>query len=250
MYVDLKFQDNTAVLTLGRTRTNSLDREFLKEIYEAICRLDSMEEVNAVVITSLLPFGFSSGLDLGSLFEEGSPEKTGKNICDAVKQVYDINMKIMSSRKMFVAALSGPVIGSGASMALCCDLRVATERTWFWIPEPQYGGLSADGSIEVLCAKVGASRAAMLLLTNDRINACTANEWGLIYRLAPPESLQKTAMELAGRLAGYSPGSMGLTKKIINGCVNPRFHGSMLDGLTGSAESYNRLAPFMNGRRQ
>lgn len=248
MGVKLVEENNIVLVQLDYPRTNSLDLTCLDEIKDVLCRIEAMEHINTVILASGLPFGFSSGLDLGGLFVQDEPYRTGENICKAVRAVYTINRKILSSRKIFIASLHGPVIGSAASMAICCDLCIAAENTWFWIPEPQYGGLAADGVIEVLSRKIGISRASALLLTNDRINGRVLYDWGLFYRILQKEKLEQEVWAIARRLSGYSNASMALTKEFLNSTLKHIFEEEKLLELLNSAESYNRLQPYVMGK--
>lgn len=249
MYVEFESEGAVGVLKLNRSRTNSLDPAFLTEISDILTQLETLSELQCVIMTSELKFGFSSGLDLGALFTTDDSQQTAHNIAQAVGQVYQISQQIIRSPKIFIAALTGPVIGSALSMALSCDLCIATSNTWFWVPEPQYGGLAADGIIETLNQKIGAARAAMLLLTNERFDAKTAGEWGVLYQIVDHSQLNETARALARRLAKYSGLTMAATKELINVGMTGPFEQDKLRQLLRTDESYRRLMPFMANKK-
>ena len=162
MYVDKEIKDSIGYIWLNRPRTNSLSHTLLEELLEAVTAFDAENEITAVVLSSRLPFGFSGGLDLGSFYVSGEHELTGSNVYKAVYLTFQINRKIVSSDKILIAVLSGPVIGSAASIAFSCDIRIADSGAWFWLPDPQYGGLLADGGLEMLTRHIGNSRACTL----------------------------------------------------------------------------------------
>lgn len=244
MYTEIEILGAIGVLGLNRPRTNSLNHAFLQEIYEKICYLDSLYSINVVIVKSLQPFGFSSGLDLGSFFIEESLELSADNIYRGVSIVYKINEKILSSKKIFIAALRGPVIGSSLSIAISCDFRVASQNTWFWLPDPQYGGLLADGGIELLQKLIGTSRAAMILLSNDRIDVELAREWGLFYKVTSEEDFEKTVLSLARRLSNFSELTLGLNKKILNKESIGYFKKEELKEIVNSQSTYTRLGSY------
>ncbi|WP_313558770.1 enoyl-CoA hydratase/isomerase family protein [Ruminiclostridium cellobioparum] len=244
MYVDKEIKDSIGYIWLNRPRTNSLSHTLLEELLEAVTAFDAEDEITAVVLSSRLPFGFSGGLDLGSFYVSGEHELTGSNVYKAVYLTFQINRKIVSSDKILIAVLSGPVIGSAASIAFSCDIRIADSGAWFWLPDPQYGGLLADGGLEMLTRHIGNSRACTLALTNDRINADRAFSMGLLYRLFNRENLQQEAVKLAKRISEYSKNTLSLSKKIINKNVLESFEDKMLKQVLVSEDMIKRLSDY------
>lgn len=245
MYIETETRGRVKVLWLNREGTNSLDRDFLSRITAQLETVESADDIGVVVIASRLPFGFSSGLDLKSLFVQGDARQTSANVYRAVKQVHQINKMITSSVKIYIAALSGPVIGSAASISLGCDLRIADDRMWFWLPDPQFGGLAADGGIELLREMLGVSRAKAMLITNRRMNAAELYDWGLLYRVVGPGQLYDSVMELADRLAGYSSLTLGTTKTLVNGNILGDFQESALSRVLDPEQVYERLRHYL-----
>ncbi|MCC5466511.1 enoyl-CoA hydratase/isomerase family protein [Pelosinus baikalensis] len=248
MHVEVDIINNVGVLRLNRPRVNSLNHDFLQEIVESLCFMESQELIKVVVILSKQPFGFSSGLDLSNFFDRNCPERLADHVYKAVTQVYQINSRILSSEKTFIAALSGPVIGSAASIALACDLRIAARNTWFWLPDPQYGGLLADGGIDLLVKLVGVSRASMLVLTSDRINAEQADKWGLLYGITSVEELEKEALSVADRLSNYSQLTLSMSKKILNSDILGPFQEEKLREVVNSDQPFMRLQSFIRNQ--
>ncbi len=239
MYINLSREQGICILSLNRPGTNSLQQDLLDELYAAITGISHDEAVKAVILTSSLPFGFSSGLDLGSF--QGTHAAFAKNVYRAVYKTFQIVQSITACPKIYIAALAGPVIGSGSSIALACDLRIAAVGTWFWLPDPQYGGLLGDGGLVRLAQITGIGRAAMLALTNERINLDTADKWGLIYKTAPREILMETALTAAARLCGLSPKTLEHHKKILNQTMQLHFPGKALRKLLHSPETSRRF---------
>ncbi|MEF2965914.1 enoyl-CoA hydratase/isomerase family protein [Paenibacillus sp. M1] len=245
MFVDMEVRGGSVgIITMNRPATNSLNILLLSELSQAIDAFEEQKEIHVVLIKSSLSFGFSSGLDLGSFYKAGDREKTGWNIYNSVKQVFDINQKIVKSAKIYIAVLSGPVIGSAVSIALSCDLRIANETMWLWLPDPQYGGLLADGGSEMLAHLIGSSRAKMALLTNDRISAKKAWDWGLIYDMPDGPNLELISLNISRRLASYSYATLRETKKAFNDGVFGTFRRDELMNTAFSFEMYQRLEQY------
>lgn len=243
MLTRIEISDSVGKLILSRPRTNSLNHEFLVEIYNRICAFEVDANIHYVVILSDLPFGFSSGLDLGAFFSDSN--KFAANVFNAVQQVYEINKKIISSPKIYLAGLSGPVIGSAASFVFSCDFRLAATNTWFWLPDPQYGGLLADGGLELLVRLVGLSKAKMFALTNERINAAQAFDSGMINKLYDIDKLHKSIDDFVSKLLKYSYDTISYSKQIMNSGLLPQFHNDALNNILQSGDLPNRMSRFL-----
>jgi enoyl-CoA hydratase/carnithine racemase len=221
----------------------------LDELYDKVCWASEHDTVKVVVLTSKLPLGFSSGLDLGSFMDDRQTVFVEK-VYNAVYKSFQVARAITQSAKIFIAALSGSVIGSAASIAFSCDFRIAAPGTWFWLPDVQYGGFLADGGIELLSKLVGNSRAYMLGLTNDRINLDEADKWGLIYKIADISKLEETAFSFAKRLCGFSFNTLSLHKKIINDDLLNDYREEQLKSILTSEDTYLKLKSYMQSKKK
>jgi len=229
---------------MNRPGTNSLNQDLHDELYETLRRTEEQNDIKTVVLTSRLPFGFSSGLDLGSF--KGDHPVFAEKVYNAVHRSFQTVKIIARSQKIFIAALAGPVIGSAASIAFSCDFRIAAPGTWFWLPDPQYGGFLADGGIELLTGLAGNSRSLRLALMNEHIDLDEADAWGLICKIAERRKLEDTALAAADRLCGLSFQTLGLHKKIINENTVGRFRGEELKTLLRSEETYEKFRSYTN----
>ena len=245
MYIDTDFREDVCYIYLTRQKTNSLNQELLDGLYDKVCCASEHQDVRVVILASKLPFGFSSGLDLGSFMDE-QQSIFAEKVYNVVYKSFQIVKSILQSPKIFIAALAGSVIGSAASIAFSCDFRIAAPGTWFWLPDAQYGGLLADGGIELLTRLTGNSRAYMLGLTNDRINLDEAERWGLIYKTVERRKLNETAFTTAKRLCGYSFQTLSSHKKIINEGLLNDFREAQLKEILSSKDSYQKLQSYMN----
>jgi enoyl-CoA hydratase/carnithine racemase len=119
--------------------------------------------------------------------------------------------------KPIIAALDGMTAGAGAVLALASDLRVATDRARFAFLFTKVGLTGADMGAGYLLPKiVGLGRAFELLLLGDTIDAATAERYGLVNRVVPPEQLLDAANEWARRLASGPTLAIAMTKRMVN----------------------------------
>ena len=240
MYTNFTTDEAVGMLILDRSPANSMNIEFLTELNEILHRIDKIDHIKVIILSSAYSRIFSSGLDLRSLSGDDS-RKTAANIFRAVELVYKIVTRILQSDKVFISAISGAAIGSAVSIALSCDFCIGTSNAWFWLPDPQYGGLLADGGLDIVTHAVGASRARMMLLTNDRVDACKARDWGLIYKLVDAGQLDNAALYEAKRICSYSGDTLRYTKKLVNRHLQDKFHKYALMKVLQGNEVHMRL---------
>ncbi len=244
MYIDIKIQDNICSIYMNKPGTNSLDQKLLDELYKKVQWAIEQKNIKIVIIMSKLSFGFSSGLDLGSFMDNQQTVFTD-NVHNAVFTSFQIVELILHSPKIFIAALSGPVIGSAMSIALSCDFRIASKNTWFWLPDVQYGGLLADGGIDILTKTVGSSKAFMITLTNDRFNINEAYNMGLIYKITEFQKFEETSFLFAKKLCGLSFNTLIKHKEIINKGLLSNFQEKQLLEILNSKDTFQRLKSYI-----
>jgi 2-(1,2-epoxy-1,2-dihydrophenyl)acetyl-CoA isomerase len=214
-------QDGGAArITLNRPDTlNAWHREFGRELKQAI-EVDAADPaVRAVLITGA-GRGFSSGADLKSGFEpadDGMP--------DIAKELNDFYHPIMTGlrhlEKPVVAAVNGPAVGIGASLAFACDLVLAGESAYFGLAFVNIGLMPDGGSTLFVPAAVGKARAFQLALLGERVEAAKALDWGLINYVHPDDRLLDEATALVRRLAAGPTQSYASSKKALNRMLYP-----------------------------
>lgn len=110
-----------------------------------------------------------------------------------------------------IARLHGNVVGGAAVLALACDFRIAAEDTSFWIPEVDLGIPLTWGAVPLLIRECGMARAREAVVLCDRIDAATAERWGMAHRVVPASELDAAVDEWAERLAAKPAAAMSLT---------------------------------------
>ncbi len=136
----------------------------------------------------------------------------------------------LSLPQPLIAALHGFVLGSGIEIALCCDIRIASEDARFGLPEVKLGIIPAAGGTQTLPRLIGRGRALEMLLTNRWLNAEEALHFGLVNRVVPKEKLIESAEEMARKIASYDPIAVRNAKRaVVRGLDLPLAEGLELE---------------------
>jgi 2-(1,2-epoxy-1,2-dihydrophenyl)acetyl-CoA isomerase len=202
-------------ITLNRPDVmNAWDKQFGVELRAAVEQAAEDDDVRAVVITGA-GRGFSSGADLRAGFDatpEGHPD-VGTALRD---RYHPIITAVRLMPKPVLAAVNGPAVGIGCSLALACDLIVARESAYFLLAFVNIGLVPDGGSSLLLPERVGLARATEMAMLGERIGAKQALEWGLINRVAADEEFDGVVDELAARLAAGPTSAYAGMKRQFN----------------------------------
>jgi 2-(1,2-epoxy-1,2-dihydrophenyl)acetyl-CoA isomerase len=166
-------------------------------------------EVRAVVLTGA-GRGFCAGQDLAEFREL-------PDIRDALESTYHPNvLAIRALEKPVIAAVNGACAGAGLSLACACDIRIASADAAL-VPGFVGIGLVPDaGGTHFICRILGASRAFEWMVTNRRLSAAEALEWGLVSEVVAADALEARAAELAATLAAGPTRAIGMTKRLFD----------------------------------
>jgi 2-(1,2-epoxy-1,2-dihydrophenyl)acetyl-CoA isomerase len=202
-------------ITLNRPETmNAWTHDLGRDLVAALDHAAHDESVRAVTITGA-GRGFSSGADLKAGFD---PTPSGHpDVLTPLTEIYHhVITGIRRLPKPVLAAVNGPAVGIGCSLALCSDLIVARESAYFLLAFVNIGLVPDGGSSLFVPARTGFTRAAEMALLGERIPAAQALEWGLINRVASEDEFPTTVDALAERLATGPTGSYAGTKRQLN----------------------------------
>jgi 2-(1,2-epoxy-1,2-dihydrophenyl)acetyl-CoA isomerase len=206
-----------AVLIIELARPESLnawDAALGEELLAAVRRAEGDPEVRAVVITGA-GRAFSSGADLRAGFEttpDGHPD-----LWTALTERYHpIITGVRTLPKPVVAAVNGPAVGIGCSLALACDLVVAAESAYFLLAFVNIGLVPDGGSSVLVPERAGFARAAEMAMLGERVGARQALEWGLVNRVVADSELAGEVEALADRLAAGPTRSYAGSKRQLN----------------------------------
>jgi 2-(1,2-epoxy-1,2-dihydrophenyl)acetyl-CoA isomerase len=202
-------------LTLNRPDSlNAWTEEFGLELKQVVQGEAAQDSVRAVLVTGA-GRGFSSGADLKAGFhpaEDGRPD-----IRRELHAVYHpVIAGIRALPKPVVAAVNGPAVGIGCSLALACDLVMAGESAFFGLAFVNIGLMPDGGSTAFVPPAVGRARAFQMALLGERVSAREALDWGLVNWVHPDADLMDEAGTLVQRLAGGPTRSYASSKQALN----------------------------------
>jgi 2-(1,2-epoxy-1,2-dihydrophenyl)acetyl-CoA isomerase len=208
-------------ITLNRPDSlNAWIEDFGRELKQIITSDAADESVRAVLITGA-GRGFSSGADLRAGFDP-HPDDGMPDIRKELTAFYHpIIAGVRRLEKPVVAAVNGPAVGIGASLAFACDLVLAAESAFFGLAFVNIGLMPDGGSTLFVPTAVGKARAFQMALLGERVPAERALEWGLVNYVYPDAELMDEANSLAARLAAGPTRSYAGSKQALNRMLYP-----------------------------
>jgi 2-(1,2-epoxy-1,2-dihydrophenyl)acetyl-CoA isomerase len=228
-YTTIQWEQSGGIgrITLNRPETlNAWTSEFGAELKRAVNEDAADSSIRAVLITGA-GRGFSSGADLKAGFDP-HPEDGMPNVSQTLHEVYHpIIVGIRELEKPVVAAVNGPAVGIGLSLALACDLILAAESAFFGLAFVNIGLMPDGGSTLFVPAAVGKARAFQMAMLGERIEPQRALDWGLINAVHPDDRLMDEANALVERLAAGPTRSYAGTKRALNKMLYPDIPGQL-----------------------
>ena len=213
-------------VTLNRPDSlNAWTEDFGRELLQIVTGDAADESVRAVVITGA-GRGFSSGADL----KAGFHPDPGDGMPDIRKELAIYHPVVAGVRRLekpVVAAVNGPAVGIGASLAFACDLVLAAESAFFGLAFVNIGLMPDGGSTLFVPAAVGKARAFQMALLGERVPAERALEWGLVNYVYPDDRLMDEANSLVTKLAGGPTRSYAGSKQALNRMLFPDLDGQL-----------------------
>ena len=204
-----------ATLELNRPeRMNAWSNQFSLDLLTVLREVSDDRAIRAVVITGA-GRAFSTGADLKEAAEqaEDGPIDVYRVLTE---RYHPIIRSIRRMPKPVVAAVNGPAVGIGLSLALACDLVAAAESAYFMLAFVNIGLVPDGGSSLFVPSRVGFARAAELALLGERLDARTALDWGLVNRVWPDDTFASETAALLDRLASGATKSYAGTKQLLN----------------------------------
>jgi 2-(1,2-epoxy-1,2-dihydrophenyl)acetyl-CoA isomerase len=200
-----------ATITLNRPDAlNSLTVPLKQALLDALRRVERDTAVRAVILTGA-GRAFCAGQDLRERLE---PDAAPLGI--EVRERYNPIVRAMRGMpKPIVGAINGVAAGAGASLAMACDLRIASEAASFALAFGRVGLVPDSGATWLLPRLVGAARASELALLNEPVSAADALRIGLVGKVVPAAELAAAAGAMAARLAAGAPRAIALTKRAL-----------------------------------
>lgn len=187
-----------AIITLNRPqKLNAVTPEMADAIVAAVTECNDSNTIRCVILTGAGERAFCAGSDIRELdtYETPWQFRNRPDYCDAFRALL----------KPSIAAVNGYAFGGGLETAMSCDIRIASENAQFAAPEIKLGWIGGGGMAAHLAHSIGASNAALMIMTGDPIPADTAERWGLVSEVVSQPDLLKRAREIANVIASRAP---------------------------------------------
>ncbi|MEC9346579.1 MAG: enoyl-CoA hydratase [Pseudomonadota bacterium] len=258
----VKEADGIAVLTLNRPdRLNAMSGEMLDALNERVAAYATDRSIGCVVLTGA-GRGFCAGGDVKSMaegkeFADNSLE--GKTL--RLRKSMEVSRLLREMPKPTIAMVRGPVAGAGMSLALACDMRIASDTLKFTTAFANVAYSGDFGGSYFLTQLVGTAKARELYFTADKLDAAQALALGIVNRVVPDADLEAQTMALATRMARGPVITLGYMKRNLNAAVSESLARcfdmeAMHHSRTGETEDHKEAArafvekrvPTFNGR--
>jgi enoyl-CoA hydratase len=190
-------------------KMNSLNRALMTEIIEATAALASDEELRLVIVTGAGERAFVGGADVGEI--AALDRDSARSFITSVHRCCDGFRRLPVP---VIARIDGYALGAGLELACACDLRIASERSVFGMPEVKIG-IPSVVEAALLPKLIGQGRARRLLLTGETIGAAEALDWGLVDVVAPHLELDQAIETLLHPIVAAGPNAIRLQKALI-----------------------------------
>ncbi|MCY4019682.1 MAG: enoyl-CoA hydratase-related protein [Chloroflexi bacterium] len=236
--IDFSVQGHIAHIQLNRPeKLNAIDRDMLVELSEIVEQVDRNVEARVVVLRAGGKRAFCVGADIHTWTSLAPLDMWRRWIRDG-HRLFD---RIAALRQPVIAVLNGFTLGGGLELALAADIRLAAADIELGFPEVSIATVPGWGGTHRLPALIGAGRAKQMIFSAQRISAATAEHWGLVNEVLPPDQLDSRADELARQIAANAPLAVQFAKQAING-AHQGAAGSTLEGLAGALAAHTQDA--------
>lgn len=253
--IEFTVTGSVGTITLNRPdRLNAWNEQFGNELRSAVLEDAADPRVRAVVITGA-GRGFSSGADLKDMLEQNASGAERPDVGELLRERYHPIIKgIRELPKPVVAAVNGPAVGIGCSLALACDLIWAAESAYFGLAFVKIGLVPDGGSTLLVPAALGKARATEMTLLGENVPAAQALDWGLINRVVPDGELMSSVGEFASRLAAGPTRAYGQGKRALNNSIfklmdeQLELEAEIQSEMAGSADFFEGVSAFVQKR--
>lgn len=213
-YETILYTLDAGVLTIALNRPdvlNAFNRRMTDEIQSALKQAERDPDVRCIVFTGT-GRAFSSGEDLKARSAEGESD-----FGSTLRERYNpIVLKMRNIEKPVLGSINGVAAGAGCSLALACDMRIASDKARFIEVFVRVGLVPDSGSSFFLPRLVGLGKALEMAFLGDEVGAEEALQLGLVNRVVPADQLESATHELALRLAKGPTKAIGLAKRAMN----------------------------------
>jgi 2-(1,2-epoxy-1,2-dihydrophenyl)acetyl-CoA isomerase len=215
--IDISIDGEIGTLTLNRPKSlNSMSPQLIAEMVEAFGWLADQAPLRALIVTGA-EGAFSAGGDVNTFKQgvESDEIDLPSNVRRGAEVLHQAIIDMQRVPFPIIAAVNGPAAGAGFSLALACDIRIASENAFFACAYGRIGASPDGGMTYFLPRIIGPSKALELLLNDPNLSAQDALEAGLVSEVVGPDELMDRAREKAAKLAAKAPHYVRMAKKLV-----------------------------------
>lgn len=235
-----------ALVTLNRpSALNSFDRQMHHDLWVAFDRAEANASIRALVLTGA-GRGFCAGADLSSFDFAPGPDRVARaDPGPIIDQAFNpTTRRIQTLRMPIIAAVNGVAAGAGASVAMACDVAIASPQASFIQAFSKIGLIPDAGSSWLLVERIGLARAMALCMTGDKLPAQQAKDWGVIWEVA--DDPLAAALAMAERLAVMPTQALVATRALLQGATT-RSLSEQLDLERDTQSAMGRTHDYFEG---
>jgi enoyl-CoA hydratase len=216
-------------LTLNRPdKLNAIDGAMLDALGEALGEIERDREIRAVILTGA-GRAFCAGADIKE-WTALTPLEFARSWGLRGHALFD---RLAALTPPVIAAINGIAFGGGLELALCADIRIASEQVRLGLPEVTIAALPGWGGTQRLPRLIGPGRAKHMVLTGQPVDAARAEAWGLVSEVVPADALPARAKELAMQIAANAPLAVQASKRLLDAAL-PLTPGATLETQAGA----------------
>jgi enoyl-CoA hydratase/carnithine racemase len=202
----------TAHIILNRPHVlNIYNLRMRDELHEVLCAIKADSDTNAVILRAAGDRAFCAGADLSEFLSAPSP-----TMARHARWQRDVWGVFLSLPQPVIGALHGFVFGSGIEMAMCCDVRIASDNAIFGLPEVELGIIPAAGATQTVPRTIGPGMTLDMFLTGRRVGAAEALQMKLVNRVVPRKELLPEAKALASRISSLDQRAVRSLKQAVS----------------------------------
>ena len=201
--------DKIALITLNRPeKLNAMSYELACDLDDELQRIESDDDVRAVILTGAGPRAFSSGGDIHQMAKSSAEELAARGARRS-----QINWHIATFAKPLIGAINGLAYGAGAMLSSMLDIRIGCEMTEFRFLAARYGRVNSTWSLPQV---VGMPKAKELFYTGRVVNAEEAERIGLLNQVVPSKELLDTALQMGRLISENDPRMVQGIKRLLH----------------------------------
>jgi enoyl-CoA hydratase/carnithine racemase len=252
-FVQVKVHPPAGTIILDRPdERNALSRAMMQEFLQAMSDLNVERKVRAIIITGAGQ-AFCAGSDVAELHATNQQKDPLPVWHDDSLRYRELLDALLQTPKPVIAAVNGPVQGTGAGLLVAADVIVAERNATFGLPEPRWG-LVAGMIAPLLVFRVGGGHAARLLLTAEDIGAPEAHRIGLFHELVDTDLVWARSAQIASECARAAPEALQLTRRLLNEMIGEHLGTLLSAGAAVTATAHTTeaaaegMSAFVEGR--